>query len=325
MTGPHSLREIQTFLKLGKIHSLYRIQVEGEWILLRDRLADLEHDVRQAEGRKAERLATPEVRSFDLGSNHPGSVPDAMHIPDNEPLSFENTLGRSHQSQINNGPEVVEPKGLAITSFALSLFFFVPFLNGITWLMSLIFGHLALSQSDARNRSKLGTFAWVGLWISYVEICFLMLAFAWLVLMDFPNMTLGYLMLHGQMLSSVIGALIGAGVLMLAVKLTSGSLVGFSECFVGALVPSALNFLGIMCVQTSIPPVEMFQAKGIVLTGVVYAILFVTQMFFWASFIRLPEDDSELGLARGALASLLYTFIFIFVGIGYAILFAALV
>ena len=217
-----------------------------------------------------------------------------------------------------------ESKGIAITSFVLSLLFFVPFLNGITWLLSLIFGHLALPQKDHGPRSRSATLAWQGLWISYVEIGFFLLGLAWLAIMEFPDMTLGFYALHGQMLSTGLGALIGAGVLMLAVKMTSGRLVGFSECFVGALLPSALGALGMLMVQTSVLPYEMTRAKGLVLIGVVNVLLFVAQMFFWARFIRVPEDG-ELGLGRASLASLIYTVIFIFVGLGYAVLFATLI
>lgn len=321
ITGPHSLREIQTLLKLGKVHSLYRIQVEGEWILLRDRFADLEQKAREAEGKKADRLP---VRSPAAGSGHAEPIPAAIFVPDEEPWELGKTTGHSPQSGSGDGSEIVESKGIAIASFVLSLFFFVPFLNGITWLLSLIFGHLALSQTSEKNRSGPAVLAWIGLWLSYVEISFFLLGIVWFALMGIPDAELGFILLHAQMLSSVIGALIGAGVLMLAVKMTSGSLVGFPVCFVGALPPSALNFLGVMLVQASLAPGEMFRPKGIVSIGVIYAILFITQMFFWARLIHLPEDDSELGLARGALASLLYTFVFVFIGFGYAVLFAAL-
>jgi hypothetical protein len=67
----------------------------------------------------------------------------------------------------------------------------------------------------------------------------------------------------------------------------------------------------------------MTSSKGLTLIGIVNLILFVGQMFFWAKFIRV-SDDEELGLPQAALASLLYTFIFVFIGIGYLVLFAAL-
>jgi hypothetical protein len=110
---------------------------------------------------------------------------------------------------------------------------------------------------------------------------------------------------------------------MLAVKLTSGCLVDFSTCFVGALLPSVLGALGMLMVQTSVHPDDLTKAKGIALIGSVNICLFIAQMFFWARHIKLP-DDEELGLNRAALSSLIYTFIFIFVGIGYVALFATL-
>jgi hypothetical protein len=46
-------------------------------------------------------------------------------------------------------------------------------------------------------------------------------------------------------------------------------------------------------------------------------------MLFWSRFIKLPEDE-ELGLGRAALASLFYSVIFIFIGILYLMLLAAM-
>jgi len=312
--GPHTLREIKTLLKLGKIHSLYKIQSEGEWILLRDYLAELDQ-----KSREAERQAALDSKAFKSGA-----VPAAILVPDEEPADAMGEPVPLNRPVEDEGNEEGESKGIAITSFVLSLLFFVPFLNGITWLLSLIFGHLALPETEHERRGKYTTLAWVGLWLSYVEISFFLLVLAWLAIMDVPQMTAGFFVLHGQMLSTVLGALIGAGVLMLAVKLTSGHLVGFSECFVGALLPSTLGALGMFMVQTSVLPHDITHSRGLVLIGAVNALLFIGQMFFWARFIRLPNDE-ELGFGRAALASLIYTGIFIFVYIGYVVLFATLI
>jgi hypothetical protein len=318
VTGPHTLREIQMLLKLGKIHSLYKIQSEGEWILLRDHLADLDQKSRDAERKQAER---PVVRSS--GTFESSVARAAIPVPEEKPAGPMGEPVPLIQSDEEDGNEEGESRGIAITSFVLSLFFFVPFLNGITWLLSLIFGHLSLPDAEHGVRSKYTTMARVGLWLSYVECSFFLLGFAWLAIMEFPNMNMGFYVLHGQMLSTGFGALMGAGILMLAVKLTSGRLIGFSMCFVGALAPSALGALGMFMVQTSVLPSDLTKAKGLVLIGAVHVLLFVAQMFFWARHIRLPEDE-ELGLSRAAISSLVYTFIFIFLSIGYVVLFATL-
>ena len=311
--GPHTLSEVRTLLKLGKIHSLYKIQSEGEWILLRDHLADVDQQSREEKMRTAEQQADSGDKPFVSGMVRP-----AILVPDKDNLNGMGMSAPLHLVEEEND-EVEEPKGISITTFVLSLLFFVPFLNGITWLLSLIFGHLYCAQTEHNKRSKYGTLAWLGLWITYVEISYFLLALAWLSIMEYPNMTLMFFVIHGQMLSTGLAALIGAGVIMLAVKLTSGRLIRFSVCFVSALLPSALGALGMLMVQTSVAPYDLGKAKGLALIGVVNVILFITQMFFWAVFIRLP-DDSELGLGRSALASLIYTTIFFFVGLGYAAL-----
>lgn len=313
------MREIQTLLKLGRIHSLYKIQVEGEWILLRDQLAELEQKARNSA--KA-RTTSPGLDSRQHGLS---TVPVPKVIPDEPFLDSTDAATTGHSGAEGDAEEDHKSEGIGITSFVLSLFFFVPFLNGITWLLSLIFGHLALSQVDDERRSKSASLAWVGLWISYVELSFFLLGFAWFAIMGFSRtpMMLAYLFLHTQMLYTVVAALIGAGVLMLAVKISSGSLISYRISFVGALAPSALGNFGTLLIQTAVTSLELQSVTGILLIATQYLILFVAQMFFWARFIRLP-DDSELGIGRAALSSLFYTVIFVVIGIAYLILFATL-
>lgn len=310
ISGPHSQKDIQQLLKVGKIHSLYKIQVHGEWILLRDHLADLEQKARNLAKSKAEMPPSPPPIS------PPVAVPDAIWMPD-EDFPQELTSATHMESLPDGGVgRDGESKGLAITSFVLSCFFFVPFLNLLTWLMGLIFGHLAFSQAGAGSKSKAATLAWVGLWLSYVELGFFLVGLGYFLALEAP-MKLAFFLLHWQMLGIALSALLGSGILMLAVKLASGALIRFPVCFVGALLPAAVNNFAAL----SLNPSELTSGKGIAMLGFVCLILFVGQMFFWARFIRLP-NDRELGLTNAALASLLYTVIFIFIGIGYFALLA---
>ncbi len=317
VTGPHSLREIQSLLRTGRIHSLYKVQVDGEWLLLRDHLADLIH--REP---AAERVVAPQPRSGPANPVPSVGVPKAIPIPDAPPWrSAEDTIALRRPTA-DGGDPVAEPKGMAIAAFALAALFFVPYLNGITWLLALISGHLAAAQTEADRRGPVATLAWVGLWLCYVEISFFLLALAWFLVRDIPTTNLVYLMLHGRMLFSGLAALLGAGVLMLVLRLTTGSLLAFPVGFVGALLPSAVSALGMLVVQTAVATDDLTRDKGLLLIGAVNIVLFLLQMFFWGSFIRLPEGG-RLGLARGALVSLPYTVIFAFVGFTYVMLFAA--
>jgi hypothetical protein len=322
-TGPHTLREIKSLLRVGKIHSLFKIQVDGEWMLLRDHLADLDRHLREAERSPAGPAATPATRTFPPISMPTGGVPMAIAVPDDDRRQVPEAALPAPRPTAVGEPEAGAAKGMAIAAFALSLFFCVPYLNGITWVLALIFGHLAVAPTGAERRSPAATLAWLGLWLCYVEISLFLLGLGWFLVQDIPITTGVYLVLHGRMLFSVLAAVIGAGVLMLVVRLTTGTLLAFATCFVAALVTSATGALGMLLVQTAVPPDALARDQGLVLIGAVNIVLFLVQLFFWGSFIRLP-DGGKLGLPRAALVSLPYTVIFAFVGIAELILFAAL-
>ena len=316
ISGPHSQKDIQHLLKVGKIHSLYKIQVRGEWILLRDYLADLEQKARDAACRKA---AMPPVTPPTYAS---GSVSHAILVPEDDFPGSAISAMRIEAEPISADKGAEESKGLAITCFVLSCMFFIPFLNLLTWFMGLIFGHLALSQIGVGSKSKAATLNSVGLWLSYVELGFFLIGLAYFKVIDLRDMEVAFFMLHGHMLGIALAALLGAGVLMLAVKLAAGKLIRFSTCFVGALLPAAVNTFATLILQTSLSPSELSSGRGIALFGCVNLILFVGQMFFWANYIRLP-DGRELGYVNATLSSLLYTVIFIFISFGYFALMAA--
>ena len=313
VTGPHALRDIRNLLKLGKIHSLYKIQIEGQWVLLRDHLATLEKESRE----EAAKQAAPQLKAPSPSFVKPAAVTD-------DDWQSDGASESAHDSpSLNEAEQSPVPAGIAITSFVLSLFFFVPYLNGVTWLLALIFGHLALSNAGNRPSGKAATLAWIGLWITYVEIGYFLVGLASSAVTEIRPMMTVYFLLHGQMLGNAIGALIGAGVLMLAVKLSSGHLIRFATCYVGALLPAAISALGMFLLQDNMTGYSLSSGRSLLLIGLLHLVLFVGQIFFWARFIRLP-DDEELGLSHATITSLLYTAVFFFVGLGYAAIFAAL-
>jgi len=309
VTGPHALRDIRNLLKLDKIHSLYKIQIEGQWVLLRDHLATLEKESRE----EAAKQGTPQLKAPSPPFVKPAAVPDDDWQSD----------GAHDSPSLNEAEQSPVPAGIAITSFVLSLFFFVPYLNGVTWLLALIFGHLALSNAGSRPSGKAATLAWIGLWITYVEIGYFLVGLASSAVTEIRPMMTVYFLLHGQMLGNAIGALIGAGVLMLAVKLSSGHLIRFATCYVGALLPAAISAFGMFFLQVNMASNSLSSGRSPLLIVLLNLVLFVGQIFFWARFIRLP-DDEELGLSRATITSLLYTAVFCFVGLGYVAIFEAL-
>jgi len=42
ISGPYSMGEIRNLLRLGRVNSLYKINVDGHWLMLRDHLTELE-------------------------------------------------------------------------------------------------------------------------------------------------------------------------------------------------------------------------------------------------------------------------------------------
>jgi hypothetical protein len=213
--------------------------------------------------------------------------------------------------------------GIATTSFILSLCFFIPVLNGITQLLALVFGHLALAQMGPHHVGKSRALASTGLWITYVQVGFLASSMTWLALTEFPHLSREYLVMHGHMLGIALSALIGSGLLMLGIKMICDHFLPFRTCFIGTLLPAAVSMLGTIIIQSSLVGSSPTSGKMIATIALFYVLMFTVQMVFWSRFIKLPGDE-ELGLGRAALASLFYSVIFIFISILYLMLLAAM-
>lgn len=310
LTGPHTLREIQALLRAGKIHSLFKVEREGEWLLLRDHLADV--NLRAGD------------TSRDIDAGPPPPEPRSQPLP--PPIMFHqgpNAAVAALPASAADDGAGGDSQRLAIATFVLSLFFFVPYLNAVTWLLALILGHRAMAQSDTEKDLPAGGLAWLGLWLCYVEISLFLLALMWLAALDIPTTNWVYLGLHGRMFLGGLAALAGAGLLMLGLQLTTGTRPGMAQCFVSALAPSACWVLGLLIVQTTLGSANLTSGTGLVLIGGINVAQFCIQMFYWGSCLPLP-DGSKLGLPRAALMSLPYSVIFAMVGIGCLIVSAAI-
>jgi hypothetical protein len=313
VTGPHTIKEIRSLLKFGKVHSLYKIEVDGGWILLRDHLAEIDRTSRPA----AKMTAAPP---------HPASLPIPNVLPDEHEFSAPKIIptGASSGTYLpSTGTQSSPANGIATASFILSLCFFIPVLNGITQLLALVFGHLALAQMGPHHFGKSRALASTGLWITYVQVGFLASSMTWLALTEFPHLSLGYLVMHGHMVGIALSALIGSGLLMLGIKLISDHFLSFRTCFIGTLLPAAVSTFGMIVIQSLLAGNSPTSGKMIATVALFQVFMFTVQMFFWAHFIKLP-DDEELGFGSAALASLFYSVIFIFIGILYIMLFATL-
>ena len=305
ITGPFSIEEIRNMLRLGKVNSLYKINAGGNWLVLRDHLADLD---------RKSRIPVPRV------------IPDAS-VPAHEPL--QQSVYREPPppptvvaSRIDS-TEDTRANGIAITSFVLSLFFFIPYINGITALLSLIFGHLALAQMGPGKDTKMRGMVSLALWITYVYAGFLALSVAWAACYEVPDLKAFYLLLHGIMLCIGLAALIGSGVLMLVVKLLANQLISLRISFVASLLPAAICFFGPIVILMLLASTSHTHGRVIASLALFQILIFVFQLFFWARFIKLP-DGGDLGLSRSAAASLFHTIVVVFIGFLYVILIATL-
>lgn len=307
--GPHTLKEIRSLLKFGKVNSLYKIEVDGGWILLRDHLAEIDRMSRTA-------AKPPENRSYSA----PVELAKALPDPDSHAkLTVTPSELLPHAGEADSTPA----NGIATSSFILSLCFFIPVLNGITQLLALVFGHLSLAQMGPHHVGKSRTLASTALWITYVQVGFLASSMAWLAITESSDLRLGYLVMHFHMVAIAVSALIGSGLLMLGIKMICDHFLSFQKCFVGTLLPAAVSVFGMIIIQSSMVGSSPTSGKMIVTIALFQVLMFTVQMLFWARFIKLPEDE-ELGLGRAALASLVYSVIFIFIGILYLMLLAAL-
>lgn len=303
ISGPHSLDEIRAMLKRGTVHSLYQIQVGDEWCLLRDRLAQIDRKARAA------------AKEFHPPASPP---PPPLRIDDDEPPRLPEPPGVQLFSPADDTP--ADGGRLATAAFLLSLCFFIPLFNAITQLLALVCGHLALARSDCDRTRSLAT---TSLWIAYVQVGFLALTLTWLAVTDTPDLHRGYLEMHGQMLGIAVVALLGAGLLMLGIRLIHGERPDFRTCFIGTLLPTAVAAFGWLVVQTlvvGIPPasVRMLGTVGGLGLGMV-----AIQSVFWSAAIHLP-DGQRLGLGGAVLASLFYSLMALLIGALYLMLFTTL-
>jgi hypothetical protein len=183
--GPWTLAYIQQALQSGDIHSLYQIQTDKGWLPLRDFLNNLpqpalkpppptaeqqaaaarldaelqlrdeyeskfqalENQIAEERRRRREQAATPV---------QPPPPPQWVFQPPSQPQAPYNAAPTGRTS------------GLAVASFILSLLFFVPLANIITWILSLVFGHMSLSHMKQDPLLRGRGLAVAALVISYV-------------------------------------------------------------------------------------------------------------------------------------------------------------
>lgn len=187
--GPWTYAEIQNRLSEGDIHSLYQVRVEGTWLPLREYIEKMESaELQRRAAEMAASIRTKEKDTETVGKvRGPGVRPldGQVRRPNpfaNPPPIFVKGTS-SYLPAALSASDIAPTCWLAVAAFVVSCCSFVPYLNLVSWLPSLVLGHLALAQIR-RDPNLDGR----GLAIGAVMIAYAMLAFAALSFLLFPDL-----------------------------------------------------------------------------------------------------------------------------------------
>jgi hypothetical protein len=187
--GPWTYAEIQQRLVEGEIHSLYQLRIDGVWAPLRDfieqteaaalqqQAADRAARIRQQEAEKVVKVRARGRGPIEgpIKKPNPFANPPPVFVKGASPLPL--LSGEFSRS------EIAPTCWLAVAGFVVSCCSFVPYLNLVSWLPSLVLGHLALAQIR-REPSMEGR----GLALGAVIIAYFMLVFAAWSFLFMPNL-----------------------------------------------------------------------------------------------------------------------------------------
>ncbi|HYF34146.1 MAG TPA: DUF4190 domain-containing protein [Prosthecobacter sp.] len=187
--GPWRWPHVRAALDSGEIHSLYQIQIAGEWQPLRDYLEHVEAQQAEAAGAARlrqdyeQRIAAEKAESAKLRrqlQTQPAPAQPPARPPNPPPYAKGASMpvpppppppsGSSPMSPMPAATyyQPVRTSGLAVASFVLSLCFLVPFVNLVNWIPGLVFGHIALVQFKKDPRLDGRGLAIAGVIVSYI-------------------------------------------------------------------------------------------------------------------------------------------------------------
>jgi hypothetical protein len=301
VSGPFTLAELRNQLKNRQINSLYKVQTERGWVTLREFLADGDRKVAVTAVVAAATPPAARERVYEAQWNAPPPPPPAP-----APTEELHASAGPEDRPFDEGRHENGASGMATAAFILSLFFFVPFLNLVCWVMSLIFGHLALSKMGSRA-AKGRTLAWFGVFLSYITAGFLLVSLLLILAMVDRLSPEIFYALHGQLLGAAIGSLILMGLLMLSVNLLTGDIPEFATAYLASLLPSVVTLVAAFVLR-GLGGFAEISSKDPAVGILLIAVVFIAQMVTWAEMIVL-KDGRRLGYSHGAIASLFCTIV----------------
>lgn len=162
--GPWPLDRIRAALESGEIHSLYRIEVNGAWMPLREhlevvdagRLARRAAELGARDGMTALAKQTPFPSLCEAGLEAAKGAADffgraeknTLFEPRRTAQTGAKTRPMTQAAGVVTADELAPTCWLAVAAFVISCSGLLPYLNLIAWLPGIVLGHLALRETD---------------------------------------------------------------------------------------------------------------------------------------------------------------------------------
>ena len=173
-SGPFTLEEIRAKLDSGEVSMMHEVNFGGRWLTLDEFLSDGEKATfeKKQVGSKRQREAEMqmEVKLQQQRESQQSQASEALRRAQENDLrqKYEMQLSeeRTRQQQLQQRLDDLERRvsgplplssnhaggrrtsGMAVTALVMSLLNFVPFINFVSWIFAIVFGHIALSQTQ---------------------------------------------------------------------------------------------------------------------------------------------------------------------------------
>ncbi len=325
MQGPHSVKEIKSLLNDRKIHSLFKVQVNGSEVLVREFLANLNQEEKRSVKEQADRETKTQL------TKAPETAPEPAVIDNSYKRAPEPLVG-SETGQLNPSPDPaesagqpwVEPKySYGVTSFVLSLLFLLPVLNLFAWVISLVFGHMFLAAAKGDRTHRGYYLAWSGVWLTYIFGAFYTAtgAVGAVIVADNPYFQLDdwLVVIHVLMIIGAISSCVTSGLLIAGTKMMAGSAPKTGVAFVagtfGVVAGLTLGFFSALIA----PEAAEMSRTGILIKIAIGFVVLLIQALVWSEMIRVKNDE-KLGFGRAIVVSIFCVVCQLFLGFAFLVL-----
>lgn len=203
--GLHTVEEIRAKLKEGEISLMHQVKAGAGWLTLEEFLQNQEDLRNQAEARERDLARRKAAEEKEL--RHEETLLREQETALRQKFEAELSQERAQRDELSRKVQELESQvqqkremsllsppspppyfhpgrrtsGFAVAALVMGLLNFVPFLNFITWIFAIVFGHVALSQIRHDPMLEGRGMAVAGLTITYtliaIGIAFLMIRY----------------------------------------------------------------------------------------------------------------------------------------------------